>query len=312
MLAPLIIVIYLSILKHQLIKLLALLLLWTSQMLIQMIDMSNFGNTLMIYSLEVSVILLKIWFCLIISSMSLDVSQSWEFPWEKYKMPIIFRYDLDYRSSLTSTCKVLILSAFLTYCLMICKSNCKETLLVTTIIPKGSDQMKSMKISDFVFLRDLFMLATWMEEFFMNFMLFLLLMVITTCFFDSSFVIIWIWGFAFVLPLTMLLICSILLVLIVRNASLILMTSDVLIFYFEAWAYNFWGYLALLASLMFLKYLEIWLISFWDLARMGEGILSIFAGVGLLMILFLLVVGWIFGVNFAAIFFLRELDCLSA
>ena len=63
---------------------------------------------------------------------------------------------------------------------------------------------------------------------------------------------------------------------------------------------------------MFLKYLEIWLTSFWDLAGIGEGILSIFAGVSLLMILFLLVAGWIFRVNFAAIFFLRELDYLLA
>ena len=63
---------------------------------------------------------------------------------------------------------------------------------------------------------------------------------------------------------------------------------------------------------MFLKYLEIWLTSFWDLAGIGGGILSIFAGVSLLMILFLLVAGWIFRVNFAAIFFLRELDYLLA
>jgi len=195
---------------------------------------------------------------------------------------------------------------------MICKSYCKEILLVTTVIPKRSDQMKSMRTSDFVLLRDLFMLAMWMEEFFMNFMLFSLLMRIIMCFLDSPFVVIWIQGFAFVLPLIMLLICSILLAPIVGNASLILMTSDVLIFYFKAWVYNFWGCLVLLAGLMFLKYLEIWLTSFWDLVGVGGRILSIFAGVSLLIILFLLVAGWIFGVNFAAIFFLRELDCLSA
>ena len=80
MLAPLIVAIYLPMLKHQLIKLLALLLLWTSQMSIQMIDMSDFGNTLMTHGLEASVMLLKIWFCLILSSTSLDVSWSWELP----------------------------------------------------------------------------------------------------------------------------------------------------------------------------------------------------------------------------------------
>jgi len=78
-------------LKHWLIKLLVLLPLWTSQMLIQMIDMSDFGNILMTCGLEASVMLSKIWFCLIISSMSLDVSWSWELPWGKYGMPIIFR-----------------------------------------------------------------------------------------------------------------------------------------------------------------------------------------------------------------------------
>ena len=47
MLAPLIVAIYLSMLKYWLIKLLALLPLWMFQMSIQMIDMSDFGNTLM-------------------------------------------------------------------------------------------------------------------------------------------------------------------------------------------------------------------------------------------------------------------------
>jgi len=91
MLPPLIVVIYLSILKHWLIKPLALLPLWTSQMSILWIDMSDFGNTLMTCGLEASVILSKIWFYLIISSTLLDMSQSWELPWGKYRMPIIFR-----------------------------------------------------------------------------------------------------------------------------------------------------------------------------------------------------------------------------
>ena len=60
MLAPLIVVIYLPMLKHWLIKLLALLPLWMSQMSIQMIDMSDFGNTLITRGLEASVMLSKI------------------------------------------------------------------------------------------------------------------------------------------------------------------------------------------------------------------------------------------------------------
>jgi len=44
-----------------------------------------------------------------------------------------------------------------------------------------------------------------------------------------------------------------------------------------------------------------------------RGILSIFARDSLLIsLLFLPVAGWIFGVNLAAIFLLRKLDCLSA
>ena len=46
------------------------------------------------------------------------------------------------------------------YCLMICKTDCVATLLVTTIIPKGSDQIKSARTLDFAFLSNLFILAT--------------------------------------------------------------------------------------------------------------------------------------------------------
>jgi len=37
-----------------------------------MMDMSDFGDTLMTYGFETSTILSKIWFCLIITSISLD------------------------------------------------------------------------------------------------------------------------------------------------------------------------------------------------------------------------------------------------
>ena len=43
---------------------------------------------------------------------------------------------------------------------MICKSNYEATLLVTTVIPKESDWMKSAKTSDFAFLSDLLILVT--------------------------------------------------------------------------------------------------------------------------------------------------------
>jgi len=58
---------------------------------------------------------------------------------------------------------------------MICRSDYRETLLVIAVIPKGSDQMKSTKTSDFTFLSALLMLVICIEEFFMNFILLSLL-----------------------------------------------------------------------------------------------------------------------------------------
>jgi len=62
--------------------------------------------------------------------------------------------------------------------------------------------------------------------------------------------------------LMMLLIWSIFFAPMEKNTSLILITSDILIFCFEAWAYDFRGCLKLVASLLFLKYFEITLTSF--------------------------------------------------
>ena len=62
--APQIVVIKLSTLKHLLIRLLAFALLWTSQMLIQTMDMSYLGETLMTLSFDAKMILLKMWFSL--------------------------------------------------------------------------------------------------------------------------------------------------------------------------------------------------------------------------------------------------------
>ena len=97
------------------------------------------------------------------------------------------------------------------------------------------------------------------------------------------------------------------------NAFLILMTSDVLMFCFDAWAYDLDASLELLSGLLLLKYFKIVLISFWDFTEIGREIHSIYAELGLLTsLLFLPIAGWIFGVNLAEIFLLSELDCLSA
>ena len=155
---------------------------------------------------------------------------------------------MDYGSQGTSTHRESILSAFLTYCSMICKSDCAATLLVTTVIPKGSDQIKSARTLDFAFLSDLFMLATCKELFFINFKLFSLLIGIMTCFLDRPLVVIWIWGFILGLPLTILLIWSILFALRDGKISLILIISEVLASCFKIWAYNFLGCLDTLVS----------------------------------------------------------------
>ena len=73
----------------------------------------------------------------------------------------------------------------------------------------------------------------------MNFILFLLLIEMITCFLDSPLVIIWIRGLALELLLTMFWIWLIFFVLRAGKVSLILMTSDMLVLCLEAYAYDF-------------------------------------------------------------------------
>jgi len=89
---------------------------------------------------------------------------------------------------------------------MIYKSDWRDTLLVTIIIPKGSKQIKSTRTSDFVFLRNLLMLETYNKEFFMKLEILSLSMGMMTCFIEGPFVVIWMQGLGLELPLTMLLI----------------------------------------------------------------------------------------------------------
>jgi len=60
MFAPRIVAIYLPTLKHLLISILALLPLWTSQVSIHTIDMSDLGDTLITLGLDTKEMLLKI------------------------------------------------------------------------------------------------------------------------------------------------------------------------------------------------------------------------------------------------------------
>ena len=72
MLVPLTVVITLSILKHLLIIFLALLLFWVFHMSIQMIAMSDLGETLIMCGFDVRMISLKIWLFLRMRSISLE------------------------------------------------------------------------------------------------------------------------------------------------------------------------------------------------------------------------------------------------
>ena len=144
--------------------------------------------------------------------------------------------------------------------MIIWRSDCRETLLVTTVMLRESEWMKSTKISDFAFFKDLLMLVMWVAEFLMNLALLSLLIGIITCFLEGPFVIIWMQCFSFIVPLTILLIWSIFFTSIEENASLILIILEVLMFYLKTWAYNMVDFLRS-ANLLFLKYFEIILIS---------------------------------------------------
>jgi len=74
---------------------LAFLPLWTSQMSIQTIAMSDLGDTLITLGFDAREILSKMWFCFRIVSTSEEVSFSIELWWGKKGMPVIFKYDFD-------------------------------------------------------------------------------------------------------------------------------------------------------------------------------------------------------------------------
>ena len=64
-------------------------------MSIHMINMSDFGKTLITLGFEANLMSLKMWFCLSADSTSLMLRRSWDFSFGKYRMPVILRYNLD-------------------------------------------------------------------------------------------------------------------------------------------------------------------------------------------------------------------------
>ena len=204
-------------------------------------------------------------------------------------------------------------STFFMYFSIMHKSDCTMILLITTMTSVRSKHMKSTKTSDFKFLNDWLMLVMWRELFFINLVILLLFIGMIICFLDGSLVVIWIYGLAFGLPLTILWIWLIFLASRAGKFSLILITSDMLIPCLETCMYNFGDCLEMLTSLIFLKYLKIWLTSFCDLVEIRGGIFLILTGIGLLIdLLFLLDGAGTLGVNFTKNFCLSEFKFLSA
>jgi len=84
---------------------------------------------------------------------------------------------------------------------MTCKLDENATLHMTTIMLKGSEQMKLTETSDLMFLKALLMLDMWWLLFFMNFIILSLFIGTIICFLDEPLVVIWMQGLGLGLPL---------------------------------------------------------------------------------------------------------------
>ena len=94
-----IVAIWLPMLKHQLIRVLVDVLLCESQISIQMIDISDLGETLIIHSLEAILILLKMWVDLIIKFTNSGLSFSFIFHFYFYFLFSLFSYFSIFRTA---------------------------------------------------------------------------------------------------------------------------------------------------------------------------------------------------------------------
>ena len=188
-------------LKHLLIRPLALILLYISQMLNQIINISDFDETLMTLSLNIRAMLLKIWLFLMIFSTTSNMIGVWVSS-DKYGILIIFKNDFDWGNLGISTWFALMLLMFLMYFSIVWRLRAPETLLVVITTSLLSKWMKSVMISDLILFRDLLMLVTYKLKSFMKFAAFFLFMGIITYFLNGSLIVMFIFG----LPLFLLLI----------------------------------------------------------------------------------------------------------
>ena len=196
---------------------------------------------------------------------------------------------------------------------MTCRSDEDVTLHVTTIMPKGSEQMKLTKTSDLMFLKTLLIFDIWWLLSFMNFIILSPFIGIIICFLDGPLVVIWIQGLGLGLPLMIFWTWSILLTPRDSKAFFILMTSSVWLEGLEACAYDLLPVLLTGACFIFLKNLEIWLTSLDNFTEIKGRSFLILIGTNLyLLVLLLLTMGFTLGVNFDATFCLKVIKLLSA
>ena len=106
---------------------------------------------------------------------------------------MILRYDLDWSNQGVSIWVESMFYKFLTYFSMVKRLELSKTLLVTTVIPSGSEWMKSTKALDLTFFKFLLRLVTWIEEFFINLSILSFTIWMITCFLEEPLVVIWIW-----------------------------------------------------------------------------------------------------------------------
>ena len=158
-------------------------------MSIYIMAMSDLGDTLMIRSLEVRMILLNKWLFLRTSSiLSKEIQLLVFLPMKR--ILTILRYDLDWGSLASETLSALEESEFLMYFSISWRLEPDDMLLVIIMIPLFSTQMKSAIMLDLIALRARLILTMCKLESLMNSLAMLLLIGIITCFCERSLVVI--------------------------------------------------------------------------------------------------------------------------
>ena len=226
--APWTVAMKLPILNHLLMRLLVLEPLWEFYILIQIMDMSDLGDTLIILGFETRMILLNIWLLLKILLMLSDEMHMLEALARK-GTPIIFKYDFDWDSLRDWTYSDLTQTMLLTYCSIAWRSNRLVILLVVMMISLLSMWIKLAMLLDLIFLRILLMFMMWVLESLIKPVALLLLIGTITCLHNGFLVVIFSLGLGLPYPLIIFWTISIFLFWSLGKASLIFSVSLVIL-----------------------------------------------------------------------------------